>query len=69
MGGVGGGRVDVMWLCVLCNDSMAPGLMHILFVHSDGFVIKEFHFLLPSAEEKREREGGREDGDGALRDV
>lgn len=29
---------------------MAPGIMHILFVHSDGFVIKEFHFLLPSAE-------------------
>lgn len=23
---------------------MAPGIMHILFVHSDGFVIKEFHF-------------------------
>lgn len=31
----------------LCNDSMAPGLMHILFVHSDGFIIKEFNFLLP----------------------
>lgn len=33
-----------MLLCVLCDDSMAPGLMHILFVHSDGFVIKEFRF-------------------------
>lgn len=36
---------------------MAPGIMHILFVHSDGFVIKEFHFLLPSVEG-----GGREGG-------
>lgn len=36
-----------MLLCVLCDDSMAPGLMHILFVHSDGFVIKEFRFLHP----------------------
>lgn len=40
----------IMWSCFWCNDSMAPGIMHILFVHSDGFVIKEFHFLLPSIE-------------------
>lgn len=46
-----------MWLWVLCNDSMAPGLMHILFVHSDGFVIKEFNSLLPSVKGKRGREG------------
>lgn len=38
---------------------MAPGIMHILFVHSDGFVIKEFHFLLPSVEGERERERER----------
>lgn len=47
-------------MCVLCDDSMAPGLMHILFVHSDGFVIKEFHFPLPPEEKKRKREVGRE---------
>lgn len=47
--------------CVLCNDSMAPGSMHILFffffVHSDGFVIKEFHF--PSSFPKTGREKGK----------
>ena len=46
---------------VKCNDSMAPGLMHILFVHSDGLVIKEFHFLLPF-QRWEEREGGRDGG-------
>lgn len=59
-----------MRLCVLCDDSMAPGLMHIIFVHSDGFVIKEFHFLLPFPERGG---GGWESGAffssrGALRD-
>lgn len=36
---------------------MAPEIMHILFVHSDGFVIKEFHFRFPSFErEERVRQ-------------
>jgi len=34
---------------------MAPGIMHILLVHSDGFVIKEFHILFPSIVGVRER--------------
>lgn len=44
---------------------MASGIMHILFVHSDGFAIKEFHFRFPSVEWERGR-GGR---GGVLRDV
>lgn len=46
---------------------MAPGIMHILFVHSDGFVIKEFNFRFPSIERER-GSGGRSGAIGGVED-
>lgn len=59
----------MLWPSVWCNDSMAPGIMHILFVHSDGFVIKEFHFLLPSEEWERGSRREKWGFQGTCRDV